>query len=111
MIRRQGIQGSFCLKKQILVGQPARAEFRCFERRFQPAQQTLEFCEQLAMFLTAALDAFPGRYTEDIAHRLERLTGNTAMNDWIPNEVQVQERPRVVAVRLFHSPSIEAQLI
>ena len=52
MIRRQGIESSFCLKKQIIVGQPARAEFCCFERRLQPAQQALEFRQQLLMLLT-----------------------------------------------------------
>ena len=51
-IRRQGIESSFCFKKQILVGQPACAEFCGFERRFEATQQTLEFCQQLLMLLT-----------------------------------------------------------
>src|SRR5208282_1156672 len=61
MIRKQWIESSFCLKKQILVGQPARAEFRGFERRFQPAQQTLEFCQQLPMLLITALNTLARR--------------------------------------------------
>ena len=61
MIRRQGIESSFCLKKQIIVGQPARAEFCCFERRFEATQQTLEFCQQLLMLLMTALNALPRR--------------------------------------------------
>src|SRR5208282_4886788 len=61
MIRRQWIESSFCLKKQFLVGQPARAEFRCFERRFEATQQTVELRKKLSMLLRAALDAFASR--------------------------------------------------
>src|SRR5208337_2549581 len=60
-IRRQGIESSFCFKKQILVGQPACAEFCGFERRFEATQQTLEFCQQLLMLLITSLNALPRR--------------------------------------------------
>ena len=63
------------------------------------------------MLPRAALNAFAGRYAKGIARRLERLTGNTAMNDWVPDKVNVQERPHVVAIRLFCPPSFDAQLI
>src|SRR5258708_3947868 len=105
LIRRQRIESSLCLKKQIIIGQAAGAEFRCFECCFQSAQQTLEFCQQLPMLLTTALNALPGRQAEGIPRRLEWFTGDTAMNDRVPDEVHVQERPHVVAVRLFYSPT------
>src|SRR5579864_5990936 len=63
------------------------------------------------MLSSAALNALPGRYAEEIARRLQRLTGNTAMNDWVPDKINVHERPHVVAIRLFCSPSFDAQLI
>src|SRR5579864_8462513 len=63
------------------------------------------------MLPRAAFNAFAGRYAEEIARRLQWLTGNTAMNDWVPDEVHVHKRPHVVAVRLFHTPSFDAQLI
>src|SRR5208282_5580394 len=61
MIRKQWIESSFCLQKQIIVGQPARTEFCRFERRFEATQQTLEFCQQLLVLLMVALNTLPRR--------------------------------------------------
>src|SRR5271166_495929 len=63
------------------------------------------------MLLMTSLNALPRRQAERFARRLQRFTGNTAMNDRVPYEVHVQERPHVVAIRLFDSPSFDAHVV
>ena len=107
----QRIERPFRLKKQRTIAEPGCAEFCRVQGGFHASQQTLELREEVLMLLPGAVDAFPSRQVEEISLRLQRLADNAVMKNRVPDEVDVQQRPYVVAVRFFRSPLLDPRRI